>query len=71
MMSAFLICPATSVEKNKFRPRACFTTSSSPGSKIGRLPVFHAAMRAAFMSTTVTVMPGHFSAIMAMVGPPT
>jgi len=31
---------------------------SRPGSKIGSVPLFQAAMRAAFMSTTVTVMSG-------------
>ena len=32
---------------------------------------FQAAMRAAFISTTLTSMSGAFSAIIAMVGPPT
>jgi hypothetical protein len=32
---------------------------------------FQAAMRAAFMSTTVTWMSGALSAIIAIVGPPT
>mmetsp|Transcript_3488 Transcript_3488/g.10911 ORF Transcript_3488/g.10911 Transcript_3488/m.10911 type:complete len:236 (+) Transcript_3488:599-1306(+) len=32
MMSAFSMAPATSVEKNRLRPRAALTTSSRPGS---------------------------------------
>jgi len=60
----FLDLPDHIGGKNRFRPRACATTSSRPGSKIGSVPLFQAAMRAAFMSTTVTVMSGHLSAIM-------
>ena len=60
-----------SVEKNKFIPRDFFTTSSNPGSYIGRLSLSHAAMRPGLMSTTVTLISGHFAAITAMVGPPT
>jgi len=38
---------------------------------MGRFGLFHASMRGWLMSTTTTSMCGHFSAIMAMVGPPT
>ena len=54
MMSASRMPPATSVEKKRLRPRDCATTSSSPGSKMGALPLFHCAMRSGLMSTTCT-----------------
>jgi hypothetical protein len=38
---------------------------------MGSAPEFHAAMRSAFMSTTLTVMSGALRAIIAIVGPPT
>ena len=71
MMSAARIPPATSVEKNRFLPRARRTTSSSPGSKIGNWSLFQAAMRSALMSVTVTRTLEQRSAMTAMVGPPT
>ncbi len=71
MMSASRMPAAMSVEKNRLRPRASRTTSSSPGSKIGRRSVFQARMRSALTSTTVTLQSGHLAAMTAMVGPPT
>src|SRR5687767_4608012 len=38
---------------------------------MGSVSEFHAAIRAAFISTTRTSIPGAFSAIIAIVGPPT
>jgi hypothetical protein len=38
---------------------------------MGSVAEFHSAMRAAFISTTLTVTSGAFSAIIAIVGPPT
>ena len=38
---------------------------------MGRWSLFQASMRGWLMSTTVTLMWGHFRAIIAMVGPPT
>ena len=71
MMSASLIAAGISVLKNRFRPRARLTTSSRPGSKIGRLSLFQASIRAWLISTTVTFTSGHLSAITVIVGPPT
>src|SRR5690606_18101854 len=68
------IALSTSVEKNRFRPRASATTPASPGSYTGsfeRSSPFHAAMRASLMSTMVTRMSGHCGAITDMMGPPT
>ena len=56
-----------SVEKKRFFPRHFITTSSRPGSKMGRDEEFHAAMRGSEMSTHTTSISGHFSAIIACV----
>src|SRR5579871_2737105 len=45
-------------------------TSHRPGSKIGRLDEFHASIRAALLSTTVTLICGFLSAMTAHVGAP-
>ena len=71
IQSAFAIALSISVEKWRLRPRARFTTASRPGSKTGSGPLFHAAIRSALASTTVTWICGQRSAITAMVGPPT
>ena len=71
IISASLMADGMSVLKNKFRPRARFTTSSKPGSKIGRFSLFQASMRDWLISTTVTLTSGHLSAITVIVGPPT
>ncbi len=58
------------VEKCRFLPRVCSTTSGEAGLvDAGSVPEFQAAMRVAFMSTTFTSMSGAFRAIIAMVGP--
>ena len=57
--------------KCKLRPRTCRTISCKPGSKTGRLSLFHAAMRSVFRSNTVTCTSGQRAAMTAMVGPPT
>ena len=69
MMSAAAMPASMSVEKKRFLPRARFTTSSRPGSKMGSSSDCQALMRAGLMSTTVTVTCGHRSAMTAIVGP--
>ncbi len=74
IISALSIAASTSVVKNKFLPLASLTTSAKPGSYIGRLSKFlsfQAAIRFSLISTTVTVICGHFCAITDIVGPPT
>ena len=71
IMSASLIAAGISVLKNRLRPRARLTTSSKPGSKIGRFSLFQASIRDWLISTTVTLTSGHLSAITVIVGPPT
>src|SRR5690606_28729073 len=74
IMSASSIAFSTSVEKNKFLPRASETTKSKPGSYTGSLlksASFHASIRALFRSTTVTSTFGFFCAMTDIVGPPT
>ena len=50
--------------------RATRTTSSSPGSWMGRCGEFHCRMRRGSLSTTSTRMEGLCKAMMAAVGPP-
>jgi hypothetical protein len=45
-MSASPTWVVVSVEKNRLRPRQALTTSSRPGSKMGRASEFQASMRA-------------------------
>ena len=73
IISAFSIFSCISSEKNKFRPRAFFTTSAKPGSYTGNLSSgpFQAAILFGLASTTVMFMLGHLRAITAIVGPPT
>ena len=71
IISASFIPLSTSVEKNRFFPLQDFTNSSRPGSYIGKLLVFQAAIFSGITSTTVTLYCGHLCAIIAMVGPPT
>ena len=68
------IALSTSVEKNKFLPLASETTFARPGSNTGKFSKFvwfHKSIFSWFISTTVTLISGHFRAITAIVGPPT
>src|SRR5437773_8022742 len=68
--SASQIAASTSGLKKRFLFRTDWITSNNSGSNIGSEDEFHASIRAAFESTTVTLMCGFFSAIMAHVGAP-
>jgi hypothetical protein len=64
-------CPSSKRKDVDLVPsRALRITSYRPGSCTGRCLEFHCAIRAAFISTTVTRMCGFCNAITAAVGPP-